>query len=53
VDENVDATRAFYGVAHPSAQILKGEVATPPDARPFVRTVAKYFSEVSNPGVSK
>src|ERR1700678_812012 len=46
VDENVDATRTFYGVAHPSAQILKGEVATPPDARPFVRTVAKYFSEV-------
>ena len=47
VDENLDATRTFYGVAHPSAQILKGEVATPPDARPFVRTVAKYFSEVS------
>ena len=46
VDENVDATRTFYGEAHPSAQILKGEVATPPDARPFVRTVAKYFSDV-------
>src|ERR1700727_2437430 len=46
VDENVDATRAFYGVAQPGAQILKGEVATPEDARPFVRTVAKYFSEV-------
>jgi lipid-binding SYLF domain-containing protein len=48
VDENTDATRAFYGVAHPSAQILKGEVATPEDARPFVRTVAKYFAEVQN-----
>jgi SH3 domain-containing YSC84-like protein 1 len=48
VDENVDATRAFYGVAHPSVQILKGEVATPPDARPFVRTVAKYFSDVQS-----
>src|SRR5271170_7939376 len=46
VDENVDATRTFYGEAHPGVQILKGEVATPPDARPFVRTVAKYFSEV-------
>jgi SH3 domain-containing YSC84-like protein 1 len=46
VDENVDATRMFYGVAHPSAQILQGEVATPMDARPFVRTVAKYFNEV-------
>jgi lipid-binding SYLF domain-containing protein len=48
VDENVDATRTFYGDPHPSAQILKGEVATPTDARPFVRTVAKYFSEVHN-----
>src|SRR6202451_450145 len=46
VDENVDATRTFYGDPPPSAQILKGEVATPTDARPFVRTVAKYFSEV-------
>ena len=46
VDENNDATRTFYGVAHPSAQILKGDVGTPMDARPFVRTVAKYFSDV-------
>jgi len=33
-------------VAHPGAQILKGEVATPDDAKPFVRTVAKYFADV-------
>jgi lipid-binding SYLF domain-containing protein len=46
VDENVDATRAFYGTSYPGAQILKGDVATPPDARPFVRTVAKYFNTV-------
>ena len=46
VDENMDATRTFYGEAHPSEQILKGSVATPMDARPFVRTVAKYFNEV-------
>ena len=46
VNENTDATRTFYGVPHPSAQILKGAVAVPEDARPFVRTVAKYFSEV-------
>jgi lipid-binding SYLF domain-containing protein len=46
VNQNNDATRTFYGVPHPSAQILKGEVATPEDARPFVRTVAKYFSDV-------
>jgi len=46
VDENVDATRIFYGNPMPSAQILKGDVPTPPDARPFVRTVAKYFNDV-------
>jgi lipid-binding SYLF domain-containing protein len=46
VTENMDATRTFYGVAHPGAQILKGEVPTPDDAKPFVRTVAKYFSDV-------
>jgi len=46
VNQNNDATRTFYGVAHPSAQILKGEVATPDDAKPFVRTVAQYFSDV-------
>ena len=46
VTENTDATRTFYGVAHPGAQILKGEVAAPEDAKPFVRTVAKYFSDV-------
>jgi lipid-binding SYLF domain-containing protein len=45
VDENIDATRTFYGVSYPSAQILKGQVATPLDARPFVRTVAKYFTD--------
>jgi SH3 domain-containing YSC84-like protein 1 len=46
VDENGDATRTYYGVSYPSAQILKGAVGTPPNARPFVRTVAKYFAEV-------
>ena len=46
VIEKVDATRTFYGVAYPIAQILKGQVPTPQDARPFVRTVAKYFTEI-------
>jgi SH3 domain-containing YSC84-like protein 1 len=46
VDQNVDATRAFYGTAYPFEEILKGQVPTPPEARPFVRTVAKYFTEV-------
>src|ERR1700761_4889505 len=46
VDENTDATKNYYGVSYPSSQILKGDVGTPPNARPFVRTVAKYFAEV-------
>jgi lipid-binding SYLF domain-containing protein len=46
VDQNVDATRTYYGTAYPFEQLLKGQVATPPDARPFVRTVAKYFKSV-------
>jgi SH3 domain-containing YSC84-like protein 1 len=46
VDENVDATKTFYGTSYPGAQILKGSVGTPESARPFVRTVAKYFSAV-------
>src|SRR6202042_1832712 len=46
VTENTDATRPVYWLAHPGAQILEGEVATPEDAQPFVRTVAKYFSDV-------
>jgi lipid-binding SYLF domain-containing protein len=45
VDQNVDATRTFYGVAYPFEEILKGQVPTPEGAKPFVRTVAKYFSE--------
>jgi lipid-binding SYLF domain-containing protein len=46
VNQNNDATRTFYGVPHPSEQILKGEIAVPDDAKPFVRTVAKYFADV-------
>src|ERR1700677_3839676 len=46
VDENVDATKLFYANSYPSAQILKGDVGTPVDARAFVRTVGKYFSDV-------
>ena len=46
VDQSDEAVKNFYGVVYPTAQILKGEVATPMPARPFVRTVAKYFSAV-------
>ena len=44
VDQNVDATRVFYGDAYPFEELLKGQVAVPPDAQPFARTVAKYFA---------
>src|SRR5579875_736079 len=43
VSENVDDTTAFYGQPHPFEQILKGNVLPPDAAKPFVRTVARYF----------
>ena len=43
LSQNSDDTRAFYGADLPFDQILKGNQATPADARPFVRTVAKFF----------
>lgn len=46
VSQSVDATRSFYGIAYPFSQLLKGQVAVPVPAQPFVRTVAKYFTAV-------
>jgi lipid-binding SYLF domain-containing protein len=43
LSQNADDTRAFYGSNMPFDQILHGSVPTPPEARPFVGTVAKYF----------
>ena len=43
VNQNTDDTRTFYGADIPFATILEGNKATPPDARAFVRTVARYF----------
>ncbi len=43
VSQNEDDTRTFYGHDVPAVTILKGDVATPPDGRQFVRTVARYF----------
>jgi SH3 domain-containing YSC84-like protein 1 len=45
LSQNQDDTRVIYGDAIPFETILKGNVATPDEARPFVRTVAKYFVE--------
>ena len=46
VFENTDDTAEFYGQPHSFEQILKGNVIPPADARPFLRTVAKYFRSV-------
>jgi lipid-binding SYLF domain-containing protein len=45
LSQNQDDTRVIYGDAIPFETILKGNKATPDEARPFVRTVAKYFVE--------
>jgi lipid-binding SYLF domain-containing protein len=43
LSQNSDDTRTFYGADIPFQQVLHGDKVTPPDARPFVHTVAKYF----------
>ena len=43
LSQNDDDTRAEYGSNVPFASVLQGGVPVPDDARPFVRTVAKYF----------
>ena len=45
LSDDEDAMRAFYGANVPYDGVLKGSVATPADAKPFVRAVAKYFIE--------
>lgn len=35
--------RELYGTDYPVDSVFNGDVATPPEAIPFVRTVAKYF----------
>ncbi len=49
VSQNVEDTTTFYNGANNSFEsILKGNVAVPPSAKPFVRTVAKYFHSVQD-----
>lgn len=45
VTHNEEDTQLLYGAPHSFDSILAGDVPVPPDARPFVRTVAKYFHE--------
>ena len=48
LSQNKDDTRAEYGVDIPFEVVLKGNKPVPENARPFVRTVAKYFVESKN-----
>jgi SH3 domain-containing YSC84-like protein 1 len=43
VSQNNEDTDTYYGAPHHFEEILKGDVVTPVDARPFVRTVARQF----------
>ncbi len=43
LSQNEDDTRTMYGANVPFPEVLKGGVPTPPDARPFVHTVAHWF----------
>src|SRR5580692_553537 len=43
VSQNQDDTDAFYGAPHTFQEILKGNVLPPDGAKPFLRTIAKYF----------
>ncbi len=46
VTQSSDDTKLYYGENHSFDDILKGNVPVPDDAKPFVRTVAKYFQSV-------
>jgi lipid-binding SYLF domain-containing protein len=48
VTQSTDDTTTYYGAPHSFEDILKGNVPVPEDARPFVRTVARYFRAVQN-----
>ena len=43
VSQNSDDTATFYGQSYSFSSILKGDVAVPPGAVPFVRDVAHHF----------
>jgi SH3 domain-containing YSC84-like protein 1 len=48
LSQNQDDTKALYGADIPFDNILGGKQPTPVEARPFVRTVAKYFVAAKN-----
>ena len=48
LSQNQEATRVLYGADIPFKTVLDGNTPTPEEARPFVRTVAKYFVVAKN-----
>jgi lipid-binding SYLF domain-containing protein len=48
LSQNQNDTRSLYGSDLPFDQVLDGKQVTPEEARPFVRTVAKYFVVAKN-----
>lgn len=45
VSQNMDDTQTYFGASHTFESILKGNVAVPTGAVPFVKSVAHYFVE--------
>jgi len=43
VSQNTEDTTTFYGAPHTFDEILRGNVIPPEAARPFLRSIAKYF----------
>lgn len=48
LSQNSDDTRTFYGADIPFETVLHGDRAVPTEAKPFVRTVAKFFIVARN-----
>jgi lipid-binding SYLF domain-containing protein len=48
VSQNSEDTEVYYGQAHNFESILRGNVAVPGDATPFVREVAHYFVQAKH-----
>jgi lipid-binding SYLF domain-containing protein len=48
LSQNQEDTKALYGATVPFDTVLGGQQGTPAEARPFVRTVAKYFVAAKN-----
>jgi len=49
IQQDKGSTRAFYGRMLPFGTVLGGETPAPPEARPFLGTVAKYAGASKQP----